>query len=261
MQQLWNRFQKSPSAAADLTATDVGESQDDVQGRLGMFLLVDKPSDAKGIVDIIALHGLNGHPTEIWTAYAKETRLNWLKDLLPTAIPNARIMSYGYESSVQFSKSTADIATFAEDLLAEIMSWRMDEEKKARPIIFICHSLGGIVFKQALVKARERDRFTELLKKIRGVAFFGTPHAGSSLAKFGNIMASIIKLSTLGTTTNARVVAVLKNNSETLWGIARSFVDRRKALPIVSFYETREMAYLNSLVGGIEPERKYEIDH
>jgi len=98
------------------------------------------------------------------------------------------------------------------------------------------------------VKARERDRFADLLKKIRGVAFFGTPHAGSSLAKVAEILTSIIQISSIGTNTNATVVANLKSNSETLWQIARSFVDRGKGLRIVSFYETERMPYMNTLV-------------
>ncbi|KAJ5663650.1 hypothetical protein N7507_004381 [Penicillium longicatenatum] len=233
------------------------ESQDPTSGQLGMHVLQDKPSDANGIVDIVALHGLNGHPTKTWTATVKGTSVNWLRDMLPAAIEDARIMSYGYDSSVQLSKSTADIGTFAEGLLAELISLRMRGKEKGRPIIFICHSLGGIVFKQllnlgfcdqALVKARERDRFTDLLKKVRGVAFFGTPHAGSSLAKFGEILASIIQISSIGTNTNTAVVANLKSNSETLWQIAKSFVDRGKGLRIISFYETEKMPCLNTLI-------------
>ena len=84
--------------------------------------------------------------------------------------------------------------------------------------------------------------------KVRGVAFFGTPHAGSSLASFGETLASIIQVSMLGANTNAKVVADLKSNSETLWRIARSFVDRGRALHIVSFYETRKMPYMKNLV-------------
>ncbi|KAJ6002935.1 hypothetical protein N7451_005482 [Penicillium sp. IBT 35674x] len=259
MQRIRNRLQRPPAAAASPTVEN--ENQDPTSEQLGMHVLKDKPSDANGIVDIVALHGLNGHPTKTWTVHVKETSVNWLKDMLPTAIENARIMSYGYDSSVQFSKSTADIGTFAEGLLAELISRRMEEKEKGRPIIFICHSLGGIVFKQityqlaklgyfdqALVKARERDRFADLLKKIRGVAFFGTPHAGSSLATFGEILASIIRISSIGTNTNATVVANLKNNSETLWQIARSFVDRGKGLRIVTFYETEKMPYMNRLI-------------
>lgn len=115
----------------------------------GMFTFVDKRPEEPDIVDIVALHGLNGHYRKTWsTMGAAGGRVNWLKDLIPRYIPNARIMSFGYNSSVQFSKSTSDIGNFADGLLADLMSCRNSEEEKCRPLIFICHSLGGIVFKQ-----------------------------------------------------------------------------------------------------------------
>ena len=75
--------------------------------------------------------------------------VNWLTDLLPPTIPNARIMSYAYNSAVQFSKSTSDVFTFADQLLEHIMAVRLSKEEQTRPLLFVCHSLGGIVFKQA----------------------------------------------------------------------------------------------------------------
>lgn len=71
----------------------------------------------------------------------------WLRDFLPQQIPHARIMSFGYDSVLLFSKSTSDVATFAEQLLESLLSMRMNVPEM-RPIIFICHSLGGIVVKK-----------------------------------------------------------------------------------------------------------------
>lgn len=77
--------------------------------------------------------------------------MNWLKDLLPGQIPDARIMSYGYNSAVQFSKSMEGVGTFAEQLLEDLMSWRTSAAEKQRPMVFMCHSLSGIVFKQVWI--------------------------------------------------------------------------------------------------------------
>lgn len=71
----------------------------------------------------------------------------WLRDFLPQQIPHARIMSFGYDSVLLFSKSTSDVGTFAEQLLESLLSRRMNVPD-TRPIIFICHSLGGIVVKK-----------------------------------------------------------------------------------------------------------------
>ena len=134
-----------------LTSNEAPDIDDDAinAGRLGMFVLEDKPSDALAIIDIVAIHGLNGHYQKTWSATGPSgEQVNWLKDLLPRQIPNARIISYGYNSAVQSSKSVTVTETFAEQLLEDLMSWRNTHAEQSRPIIFICHSLGGIVFKQ-----------------------------------------------------------------------------------------------------------------
>jgi hypothetical protein len=45
---------------------------------------------------IIAIHGLDGHREDSWTA---ENGILWLKDLLPQRLPHARIATYGYDAS------------------------------------------------------------------------------------------------------------------------------------------------------------------
>ncbi|KAF2190539.1 hypothetical protein K469DRAFT_387619 [Zopfia rhizophila CBS 207.26] len=47
------------------------------------------------IVDIV-VHGLNGHRDKTWTA---SNGVNWLRDLLPQDLPNARIITWGYDAN------------------------------------------------------------------------------------------------------------------------------------------------------------------
>ena len=171
----------------------IDRGEDEGHSPFALHILIPKEPDEEVIVDIVALHGLNGHYWKTWTATSASGKAtNWLEDFLPEQIPNARIMSYGYNSTVQLSKSVADIGTFAEQLLHSLIAKRRSRTERKRPVIFICHSLGGLVFKQVfspdphnrhhidhcqcLVRARERDQYDELLRKIRGVPFFGTPH-------------------------------------------------------------------------------------
>ena len=64
---------------------------------------------------IIAIHGLQGDPAATWTE--STTKKFWLKDFLPTDLSSARIMTFGYNADVAFSKSTSDIDDHTTSLL------------------------------------------------------------------------------------------------------------------------------------------------
>lgn len=72
-------------------------------------------------LDVIAIHGLNGHPRDTWTSGKKEGQVFWLQDFLPKALPGARIYTYGYNSNIFFSKSTGDIGSYAKGLLDHLI--------------------------------------------------------------------------------------------------------------------------------------------
>jgi hypothetical protein len=112
----------------------------------GLKVIKKQPPGRVDAVDIIAVHGLGGHWEGTWTA--AKTEVNWLRSLLHDDIPNARIFSYSYNSKEYFSKSISNIQDFALDLLVDYKSYRTSVAEKSRPVIFLCHSLGGIVFKQ-----------------------------------------------------------------------------------------------------------------
>ncbi|KAG8798296.1 hypothetical protein FRC16_007515 [Serendipita sp. 398] len=94
---------------------------------------------------IIAIHGLDGHREQSWTA---EDGTMWLRDLLPNDFPNARILSYGYDADTRsFAQtSTQTIFRHAEAFVEDLSQLRRTEPK--RPVIFLAHSLGGIILKK-----------------------------------------------------------------------------------------------------------------
>jgi hypothetical protein len=50
----------------------------------GMFTLEDKPPDATKMIDIVAVHGLNGRYLRTWSARGPDgAQVNWLRDFLP----------------------------------------------------------------------------------------------------------------------------------------------------------------------------------
>lgn len=128
------------------------------------------------VASIVAVHGLNGHPTETWTH--QTTNACWLKDFLPSDIDGARIMTFGYNAGAAFGNTTADVNDHAKDLLSSLIDKReedevsplclslplrrslMDRDQEAsRPLIFIAHSLGGIIVKKV---SRHQSASSEL---------------------------------------------------------------------------------------------------
>ncbi|KAK4182866.1 ankyrin repeat protein [Podospora australis] len=219
----------------------------------GLHVLVPSPrpaSDTKNpTVDIVAIHGLNGDYLTTWTD--KNSGVNWLVDILPICVAAySRVMSFSYNSSLQFSKSAADVSTFAHQLLESLLAERKTKEERNRPVIFICHSLGGLVFKRAYLLADESQNYAGLRKKIKGVMFFGTPHRGSSVAGWATMAARVLAASSLRTSTNTRLSKDLEPGSEKLRYISESFRYRalRDRLQIVSCYETEKLGFMNTLV-------------
>lgn len=80
---------------------------------------------------IIFIHGLNGDREKTWTA--KGATKPWPQILLPTKLPKARILTYGYDASVVGWKdwkgvvSENRIGDHAMNLLATISNYR-DED-------------------------------------------------------------------------------------------------------------------------------------
>lgn len=136
--------------------------------RYGLTLLKKHSSDTNGNetaydIDVVAIHGLNGHPLKTWK-HSDGTL--WLRDLLPGLLPGANVYTYGYPSEF-FNKFVADVEDFALHLLDQLQILISQDvcgiyivthpftnvyKQNTRPIIYVCHSLGGIVLKSVSKK-------------------------------------------------------------------------------------------------------------
>lgn len=199
----------------------------------------------KDDVDIVFVHGLKGDCYKTWKA--GNTTEPWPKTLLPLELGTARILTYSYDSTVTGKgdvPSQNRISNHAQNLLAALATLRQNDDTSERPIIFVCHSLGGLVCQDALVMAHERaqQHLEDIANFTRGVIFLGTPHRGSSLAKIGELVSrsyGMIK------ETNTDIVRVLTEDSEVRARIQDGFLSLIKMrskneasmIDITCFYE------------------------
>lgn len=63
--------------------------------------------------------------------------------MLPAVVPNARIMTYSYESRWHSKAPKIRLELCGEELIHSLHNFRTDVSD--RPLIFIAHSLGGLV--------------------------------------------------------------------------------------------------------------------
>ncbi|PVH87778.1 hypothetical protein DL98DRAFT_509341 [Cadophora sp. DSE1049] len=208
--------------------------------------------------DIVFVHGLNpkgtaSHARDTWTAELNGKKVFWPKELLPTSAPNVRVMLLAYNSNIAWNASIAGVREHATTVMNLLILKR--EESPNRPIIFICHSLGGLVMKQALLledpKFQEAINstyvahyplvFSRLPTNSRGLVFFATPHRGATgnAAQIGFICADIVR--TIQQEGKNTLPELLQKDSPLVDALARSFEEKLDQFHIISVYETRAM--------------------
>ncbi|GAB1317666.1 hypothetical protein MFIFM68171_07876 [Madurella fahalii] len=213
----------------------------------------DEPS-----LDIVFIHGFTGHPERTWTSKKANTRqrnndriagesvepppkirkLNpfssshldkgdaipatyWPRDLVPPTIPSARVVTYGYDTHIRHwagpSVNRNTVYDISWDLLVALEFER--RTKPSRPVLFVVHSLGGIIVKEMLRRSRGchmgQTHLRDIFKSTIGIIFFGTPHAGADPRGFlQRIVERAIKA--VGFSVNEQIVNALLPSSERL---------------------------------------------
>lgn len=205
-------------------------------------------------VDVVFVHGLNGHPYNTWTTHAagnKSVDVFWPRDLLPKYLPTCRILTYGYDANVtSFTDpqgvSKSRIHNHAEDFAARLAANRSGFLE--RPLVFVCHSLGGLVTKQCLIYSRSisssrLEHLRSVYVSTYGIVFLGTPHNGSDLAKWGSLLQHIASatLPRKYFDSSSHLVDALKTNNETLQNINVQFNEIIPRLHLYLFYEAKPM--------------------
>ena len=203
------------------------------------------------ICSVVAIHGLNGHAYGTWCHHGDNkhgTEAMWLRDFLPRTLTGARVLVYGYSSVVPGSStSQSGVKDFALDFLQRLLDYRTADQNLQRPLVLVCHSLGGIVAKQAIVIASEKvNRYPGISTALQSILFLATPHRGSKSANLSSLLSSIASLAFHRPPTH--LSDTLKVDSRALYQISADFRASHSSVNIVNFYEGRKTSILNSLV-------------
>ncbi|PVF91851.1 hypothetical protein CPB86DRAFT_802509 [Serendipita vermifera] len=212
------------------------------------------------VVDIVAIHGLDGHRERSWTAANGNM---WLQDWLPDDIPNARILTYGYDAdtnSVTYMPAQ-NIFCLAENFVHDLILERRNDpkclifEQSKRPIIFLAHSLGGIILKKALVLCHvsNHDPSKRCIRlSTYAILFFGTPHSGANGVDLARWMAKLLSIYRL---TDHRMLKHLDYSSIELESIQTLYLLQNERIRSIYFYEIFPTKTITGVAEMIVPRR------
>jgi pimeloyl-ACP methyl ester carboxylesterase len=119
---------------------------------------------------IVFIHGIHGSAEDTWQVPNGPYWPKLISD--DNAFQNADVVVKGYPTP--FTGNKNDVKTIANALADELR----DTFANHNQVLFICHSLGGLITKQMLL-----DR-PEYAAKVPFIMFYGTPQAGSFIARF-----------------------------------------------------------------------------
>ena len=177
-------------------------------------------------LDIVLIHGITGDPKETWTNADGDFWPCWLtSDLTGLCIHTA-----GYPSSVfaKWAKKEMTLHERASSLAEHMVSHGIGK----RPLVIICHSLGGLLAKEmfrACCEAQDED-WNALGDQLKLVVFFATPHKGAALAAI--VKALIPRVSSPS-------IEALSNDTGFLTNLNNGYRDLavKKGLTTVAYYE------------------------
>lgn len=135
---------------------------------------------------VIFIHGLGGHPFDTWQARGKDESGNppfwpvWLAEDLS----GVDVYTIGYAASaVGWTGQTMAIEDRADNICELLLG---ENGLSEAPMFVLCHSLGGIILKSAMLRLKERAPHeadaAALYASIQKIVFLATPHTGSEKA-------------------------------------------------------------------------------
>ncbi|KAI9774250.1 MAG: hypothetical protein M1839_001752 [Geoglossum umbratile] len=241
--RLSRKSTQRPSLVAGPTRSTIGSQSEPhpslSHDALGLHLVYDN-SDPSG--DIIFVHGLGGTAGKTWS-WKRDLEYFWPVWLAEEeALSSYRIYTFGYNSNFKSAGTNLNILDFAKDLLFQMLTF--SEGLSSAPVghrttIFVAHSMGGLVVKKACILGKHDPEFADIISRVHGIIFLGTPHRGAQYAKMLN---NILSIAPLGAPPKG-YIADLDIISGALRDTNEQFRTICEGFSLVSFFETQKTSF------------------
>ncbi|TIA76809.1 WD40 repeat-like protein, partial [Aureobasidium pullulans] len=211
-----------------------------VENHFGLIKLHEPNDTTSVIADIIFIHGLGGGSSTTW-AHDSDPDYFWPHKWLPHdgAFEGVAIHSFGYDADFTArnpnfkSKNVQplNVDTYGQSLVEDLYN-HPTIKNRATPLIFVAHSMGGLVLKKACIVLQTDPRYSDIRPRLHSFYFLGTPHRGAELA---DILGNILLLS-VG---NKSYVQALRPHSDLIASLHDQFRHHYDGIQIHTFYETK----------------------
>ena len=113
------------------------------------------------------------------------------------------------------------------------------QTNSTKPIVLVCHSLGGMIAKQALCIAyKQFARHGPMVNAVAGIIFLGTPH------RYGDRTMSLVRFRDILEATTGKSVKFSTSQIEKEGALLLDLADRFEGIslrtPVLSAYELKE---------------------
>ena len=212
---------------------------------------------------IIAVPAIGADPNSTWKTARDGKSQPWLGAELQKEIPSARVLLYDHLNSEERKiekrpladadhKPSAERYTAVQSKLNEygIREWtdrfleavyrdRDSQVLQQRPLIFLCHSTGGIVVKEAL--SRKVDvGIPNLAAACIGITFFATPHYGSNVLSRSAFAQAVKNRLKLKWEMSETLMDELSVQNQDLKFLNHKFASVSLGIKIWNYFESRE---------------------
>jgi len=190
------------------------------------FIFKKVVSGEEPLLDVIFVHGLTGSSNDTWSSAGDNSFWpEWLQDELKHL--SIFVLDYPASMFEKWAKKEMDMFERAINILEHFVVNQIG----THPIVFVTHSLGGILTKILIRKSNEAEQedYKKISEVTRLVIFLSTPHNGSSLANALKFFP--------GTSKHIDLLANETGFLADLNGHYRIFANSRENLSTIVYYE------------------------
>ncbi|XP_032881532.1 protein SERAC1 isoform X2 [Amblyraja radiata] len=145
--------------------------------------------------DVLFIHGLLGAAFKTWRQKDCSDMEDkngdytecWPKAWLAADCPNLRILTVEYDTQLSDWRSKCPVENERKSLAyrgRELLTKLKAAGVGDRPVVWVAHSMGGLLVKKILLDASEDPEMKSVVQNTQGIVFYSVPHSGSHLAEY-----------------------------------------------------------------------------